>query len=160
MASGSLRMGAAAVVLVVMATAAGFAQAPAQAPAPPPRGLFGDLNKLFEAPAPMWSLPPPKSPAAAIEEFNARARDAGNSLSRLGSGTVATGRAVCPVAANGAPDCQVAAEQLCRDKGFNEGKSMDVEAAEVCSARAVLSRRTHEPGACRMENYVTRAMCR
>jgi hypothetical protein len=168
-----------ALVLVVIAPAAGFAQAsaqetaqgpvqgPAQAPAPAsgadrrpvPRGLFGDLNTLFDAPVPTWTPPPLKSPAEAIEDFNARARDAGESLSRLRSGTVATGRTRCPVAANGAPDCQAAADRMCRDKGFKDGRSVDVEAAEVCSARALLTRRTDEPGACHMENYVTRAAC-
>jgi hypothetical protein len=126
----------------------------------PPRGLFGDLGELFTPPpAAIWSPPPLKSPAQAIEEFNARAKDAGDSLSRLGRGPVVTGRAVCPVAANGAPDCEAAASRLCRDNGFRDGKSTDVESAQVCSAQAVLSRRTDEPGACRMENYVTRAMC-
>ncbi len=134
-------------------------QAPSPPPAPPPRGLFGDLDKLFEAPAPVWSPPPLKSPAEVIEDFNARANDAGAGLPELRRATVATGRAICPVSANGAPDCQAAAERLCRDKGFKDGKSMDVEAAQVCSARALLTNRTDDPGACRMENYVTRAMC-
>lgn len=171
--AGWLGAVALAMAPVALAPAAASAQAPAPAPpvesapppqaspppAPPPRGLFGDLDKLFEAPAPLWSPPPLKSPAEVIEDLNARAKDAGAGLPELRRATVATGRAICPVSANGAPDCQAAAERLCRDKGFKDGKSMDVEAAQVCSARALLTNRTSEPGACRMENYVTRAMC-
>lgn len=126
---------------------------------PAPRGLFGDFGKLFDPPPLAWPPPAIASPAEVIEGLNARARDAGQDLSRLGRGPVVTGRARCPVAANGAPDCQAAADLLCRDKGFKDGRTADVEAAQVCSPRALLSGRTDEPGACRMENYVTRAMC-
>lgn len=185
---GSVTAGLLWAAAAVLVPAAGFAQPVAPAPAPdvaplpgspeaaaPPRagsapasqgrrGLLGDLGDLFERPAawPSVEWPPApvlKSPAEAIEDFNARARNAGDSLSRLGRGPVVTGRAVCFAAANGAPDCEAAAARMCRDKGFAGGKSADVEAAQVCSARALLSRRTNEPGACHMENYVTRAVC-
>jgi hypothetical protein len=73
--------------------------------------------------------------------------------------TVVTGRAACPVTANGAPDCHAAAEQLCKAKGFKSGKSLDIETAEKCSVKAYLTGRTGKPGECRTENFVTRAVC-
>ncbi len=131
---------------------------PVAAPAPQGRtGLIGELNKLFETSNP---LPPLKSPAEVIEEWNAKARDAGEDFNnRLGKSLVVTGRVICPVSANGAPDCEPAAGQLCRDKGFKGGRGLDIDSARVCSPQAVLSGRTSEPNACRMENYVTRALC-
>jgi hypothetical protein len=70
-----------------------------------------------------------------------------------------TGRMGCPVSANGAPDCKAAADKLCQSKGHQEGKSLDTDAAEKCSAKVFLPGRKREPGDCRTENYVTRALC-
>lgn len=131
---------------------------PVAAPAPQGRtGLIGELNRLFETSNP---LPPLKSPAEVLEDWNAKARDAGEDFNnRLGKSLVVTGRVICPVSANGAPDCEPAAARLCRDKGFKGGRGLDIDSARVCSPQAVLSGRTSEPNACRMENYVTRALC-
>lgn len=92
-----------------------------------------------------------------LEDINAKTKDATESLTRVQS--VMTGRAACPVTANGAPDCVAAAEQLCKGKGFKSGKSLDIETAEKCSAKVYLSGRTGAPGECRTENFVTRAIC-
>ncbi|MDO9060097.1 MAG: hypothetical protein Q7U92_13900, partial [Bradyrhizobium sp.] len=58
-----------------------------------------------------------------------------------------------------APDCKAAADKLCQSKGHTEGKSLDTDAAEKCSAKVYLPGRKREPGDCRTENYVTRALC-
>lgn len=134
--------------------------------APPPAqeensGLFNELGKLFEKSKSM--LPTLKSPGEAIDDLNSRARDAakdaGDSLSRLKPSTMVSGRAACLVAANGAPDCKAGADRLCQSKGYNEGSSLDTDAAEKCSPKAYLPGRKREPGDCRTENYVTRALC-
>ena len=65
----------------------------------------------------------------------------------------------CPVAPNGAPDCKTAADKLCQTKGFKEGKSLDVDSAEKCSAKVYIPGYKRQPGDCRTENYVTRALC-
>ena len=52
-----------------------------------------------------------------------------------------------------------AADKLCQSKGFKEGKSLDIDTARNCSARALLSGRKPEESECRTENYVTRAVC-
>ena len=56
-------------------------------------------------------LPTLKSPSEAIDDLNTRAKDAakdaGESLSRLAKpSSMVTGRMICPVSANGAPDCK------------------------------------------------------
>jgi hypothetical protein len=133
--------------------------APAQSePAPPPDpappkenpGLINEIGKLLEKPASM--LPTLKSPRETID-------DAADALSRLAKSPGVKGRAACPVAANGAPDCKAAADKLCQSKGFKEGKSLDVDTTRNCSAKALLSGRKPEESECRTETYVTRAVC-
>jgi hypothetical protein len=135
-------------------------QAPAAAPENP--GLINEIGKLFEKSKSM--LPPLKSPGEAIDDFNARAKDAakdaGESLSNMARPSLmVTGRAACLVAANGAPDCKAGADKLCQSKGYKEGKSLDTDAAEKCSPKVFIPGRKREPGDCRTENYVTRALC-
>src|SRR6195952_1112875 len=121
-------------------------------PAPPKEnpGLINEIGKLLEKPASM--LPTLKSPKETID-------DAADALSRLTKSAGVKGRAVCPVAANGAPDCKAAADKLCQSKGFKQGKSLDVDTTRNCSAKALLSGRKPEESECRTETYVTRAVC-
>ena len=49
-----------------------------------------------------------------------------------------TGRVICPVSANGAPDCKAASDTLCQAKGFKEGKSLTSDSAETCSAKVLI----------------------
>jgi hypothetical protein len=133
------------------------------APPPPPAreenpGLINEMGKLFEKSLSVF--PTMKSPGETIDDLNARAKDAGDSLTRLAKpSSMVTGRMGCPVAANGAPDCKAGADRLCQAKGFKEGKSLDTDAAEKCSAKVYLPGYKREPGDCRTENYVTRALC-
>jgi hypothetical protein len=121
-------------------------------PAPPKEnpGLINEIGKLLEKPASL--LPTLKSPKETID-------DAAGALSRLATSPGVKGRAACPVAANGAPDCKAAADKLCQSKGFKEGKSLDVDTARNCSAKALLSGRKPDESECRTETYVTRAVC-
>jgi hypothetical protein len=126
---------------------------PGPPPDPAPKenpGLINEIGKLLEKPASM--LPTLKSPKETID-------GAADALSRLTTSPGVKGRAACPVAANGAPDCKAAADKLCQSKGFKEGKSLDVDTARNCSARALLSGRKPEESECRTETYVTRAVC-
>jgi len=122
-------------------------------PDPAPKenpGLINEIGKLLEKPASM--LPTLKSPKETID-------DAADALSRLTTSPGVKGRVACPVAANGAPDCKAAADKLCRSKGFKGGKSLDVDTARNCSAKALLSGRKPDESECRTETYVTRAVC-
>jgi hypothetical protein len=140
-------------------------QPPASSPPPAQDenpGLINEIGKLWEKSKTI--LPTLKSPQESIEDLNTRARDAskdaGESLSRLAAPSlIVTGRMGCPVSTNGAPDCKAGADKLCQSKGHKEGKSLNVDAAEKCSAKVFLPGHKREPGDCRTENYVTRAVC-
>ena len=134
-------------------------QAPAPAPPPEPTnpGLVEELGKLLKDSASGLRSTLP-SPGQALEGLNSSARDATDSLKRIAppSGqTMASGRTLCPPAANGAPDCKRGADLLCKEKGYAEGRSVDIESTQKCSAKSYFSGQ----GACRTENFVTRAVC-
>jgi len=132
------------------------------AAAPPPReenpGLINEMGKLFEKSLSIF--PTLKSPGETIDDLNTRAKDAGDTLSRLAKpASMVSGRMICPVSANGAPDCKAGADKLCQTKGFKEGKSLNTDSAETCSAKVLIPGRTRKPDDCRTDNYVTRALC-
>jgi hypothetical protein len=171
---GQLAIAATALLAVAVTTDVAWAQAAAQpapsaqgAPAQPapqqsepvalpdpaPKenpGLLNEIGRLLDHPSSM--LPTLKSPKETID-------DAAGAISRLTKSPGVKGRVVCPVAANGAPDCKAAADKLCQSKGFKEGQSLDVDTTRNCSAKALLSGRKPEESECRTENSVTRALC-
>ncbi|CAN5245709.1 hypothetical protein BH10PSE10_BH10PSE10_24420 [soil metagenome] len=131
--------------------------APPAAPERSNPGLVEELGKLLKDSASGLGSALP-SPGQALDGLNSSAKDATDSLKRmapLAGQTVATGRALCPAAANGAPDCKLGADQLCKAKGYAEGRSVDIESSQKCSAKAYFAGN----GACRTENFVTRAVC-
>ena len=143
-------------------------QAPAPNPEPVPSsppvrpespGLINEIGKWFEKS--LSTLPPMKSPHETIDDLNARAKDAGEALSRMARpASMVTGRAKCPVPASGVPDCKTASDTLCKAKGFQEGKSLSSASAESCSAKVLIPGRTRKPDDCRTDHYVTLALCR
>ncbi|MBR0957817.1 hypothetical protein [Bradyrhizobium japonicum] len=128
--------------------------APPSPPAPsaPPAGeenpgLINEMGKLFDKLPSI--LPPIKSPGQTM-----------NDLSRLAKpSTMVSGRVVCPVSSNGAPDCKQAADQLCQGKGYKEGKSLNADSAEKCSAKVLIPGRQRKPDDCRTDTFVTSALC-
>ena len=140
---------------------------PAPPPAPPKReddpGVFNEIGKMFEKSLSIF--PALKSPSETFDDLNARARDATkgatDTLSRLaGPSSIVTGRMICPVSPNGAPDCKTASDKLCQAKGFKEGKNLNTDSVEACSAKVLIPGRTRKPDDCRTDNYITRALCR
>jgi pyruvate/2-oxoglutarate dehydrogenase complex dihydrolipoamide acyltransferase (E2) component len=136
---------------------------PAAPPAPPENpGLFNEMGKAWEKS--LSILPTLKSPGETLDDLGARAKDAarnaGEGLSRLtGPSSVATGRIKCPVSANGASDCKLAADKLCQAKGLKEGKSLSTDSVEACSPKVLIPGRARKPDDCRTDNFVTRALC-
>jgi hypothetical protein len=175
--SGDFLVAALALSMLMLAAGEGWAQGapppaspgvrapdpstPPQAePAPPQQtpGLFNEMGKMFEKS--LSALPTLKSPADTIDDLNARAKDAADSLSHLTRPTnMVTGRTACLAAANGAPDCKTGADRLCQTKGFKEGKSLTTDSAETCSAKVLIPGRTRKPDDCRTDSYVTAALC-
>jgi hypothetical protein len=119
--------------------------------APPAReenpGLINELGKLWDKS--ISALPKIKSPSETLDDLSSMAKPS----------TMVTGRMVCAVSANGAPDCKVGAERLCQSKGYKDGKSLDVDAAEKCSPKAYIPGRQRQPGDCKTESYVIKALC-
>lgn len=91
-----------------------------------------------------------------IDDLNKGALD---TLIRLPSAGMVTGRAICQVASNGAPDCYAAAETLCKGKGYSSGKSLFTESAETCKPRVLIPGYKRKDGDCRIDTVVTRASC-
>ena len=122
------------------------------APSSPPAreenpGLINEMGKLFDKLPSI--LPPIKSPSETM-----------NDLSRLATpSAMVSGRMACPASSNGAPDCKQAADQLCQSKGYKEGKSLNTDAAEKCSAKVLIPGRQRKPDDCRSDTYVTSALC-
>ncbi len=141
--------------------------APSQQAAPPVEpapdttrsnpGLVEEIGKLLKDSASGLTSKLP-TPGQALDGLNSSTRDATDSLKRiapLSGQSMASGRTICPVAANGAPDCKIAADQLCKEKGYGEGRGVDIESSQKCSAKSYFTGQ----GACRTENFVTRAVC-
>ena len=121
-------------------------QGPQAAPAENP-GLINEMGKLFDKLPSI--LPPIKSPGETM-----------NDLSRLTKpSTMVSGRVACPASSNGAPDCKQAADQLCQSKGYKEGKSLNADSAEKCSAKVLIPGRQRKPDDCRTDTFVTSALC-
>lgn len=136
---------------------------PADRPPPPPPartnnpGLVDEIQKLLKTPS---SLLPSTS---LLPSFGSDSKEAPPPAPAASSAPIVpsmvSGRQVCPAAPGSGPDCQAAADILCRSKGYGGGKSLGVDATEKCSAKVLIPGRPREPGDCRTENFVTRAWC-
>lgn len=86
------------------------------------------------------------------------AKDAADAVARIPKARVITGHEKCNNAPNGAPDCLAAAVSMCKAKGFDSGKSVDMTTAEVCPPKVFLSGRNSGPE-CTTETFVSRVLC-
>jgi hypothetical protein len=86
------------------------------------------------------------------------AKDAAGAIARIPSARAVSGHEKCQLAANGAPDCVSAANIMCKAKGFESGKSVDMTTADVCPAKVYMSGRSTGPE-CTTETFVSRAFC-
>jgi uncharacterized membrane protein len=86
------------------------------------------------------------------------AKDAAGAVARIPVARAISGHEKCPVAPNGAPDCVAAASTMCKAKGFESGKSLDMTTAEVCPPKVYMSGRSTGPE-CSTETFVSRAFC-
>ncbi len=87
------------------------------------------------------------------------AQDAAGTVVALPGTRIITGRHVCPLAPNGAPDCALGVEAMCRGQGFTGGRHLDIATSQRCSTKGWLSRGTKKDSECRVETFVTRAVC-
>jgi hypothetical protein len=134
------------------------------APQPTPQpsespGLVDRMGKLLEK-----SLSVLPRPTETIGDLGTRAKDAakdaGDALSRLARpGSMVSGRIMCPLSANGMPDCKFGADKLCQGKGYKEGKSLNTDSTQTCSAKVLIPGRQRKPDDCHTDTYVTTALC-
>jgi hypothetical protein len=130
-------------------------QQPQPESAPENSGLINEMGKLIDR-----LKPSIKSPSETLDDLNARAKDAGEAISRLAKpGSMVSGRTVCPPGAAGTPDCKAGADKLCQAKGYKEGKSLNTDSAETCSAKVLIPGRQRKADDCRIETFVTTALC-
>lgn len=111
---------------------------------------FGDARKKFENFG--------HEAGVAAKSTAAGAKDAADAVARIPQARVVTGHEKCRNAPNGAPDCVAAANTICKAKGFDSGKSMDMTTALVCPPKVLLSGHSSGPE-CRDETFVSRALC-
>ena len=104
--------------------------------------------------------PAPAAPAPVAPPVAAPAAPAAPPADSAVVPSMVSGRVQCPTASDGAADCKAGADQLCRSKGFREGKSLTTDSAEACSAKALIPGRQREPSDCHTNYFVTRAICR
>lgn len=86
------------------------------------------------------------------------AKDAAGAVARIPNVRTVSGHEKCQVAPNGAPDCIAAANAICKTKGFDSGRSLDMTTAEICPPKVWMAGRSTGPE-CRTETFVSRAVC-
>jgi hypothetical protein len=87
------------------------------------------------------------------------ARNAAAGVSKLPNTGITGGNERCTIAPNGAPDCRIAAETLCKANGYASGNSVDFVTVETCPPPWRTSRRSAPEGVCTKEHFVTKALC-
>jgi len=137
-------------------------------PAAEPRGLFGNIGRWFDDQTSTLGSHF-RGARSGVENFGHEAgiaakttvegaKDAAGAVTRIPTARVVSGHEKCTIAPNGAPDCVVAANAICKTKGFESGKSVDMTTAEVCSAQVYIAGRSSGEG-CHTETFVSRALC-
>jgi hypothetical protein len=100
-----------------------------------------------------------KKAAETASDVAKGAAEAAGAVGRLGTSRVVKGQALCAIAPNGAPDCRIAAESICKAAGFSTGSSVDYVTSEKCPTQTYIAGRRPAPGECTTEHTVTRALC-
>lgn len=141
---------------------------PAEAAPPKKQGFFDALEKWWDKSAADFKASVDKSQEdwrklnerneKAAKDAAAAAKEAADAFSKLSNTRIVEGREICTIAPNGSPDCNRAAEKICKAKGFALGKSADIQTNRKCSARAWLSGSPSE-SACTTETIVVKAAC-
>jgi hypothetical protein len=154
---------------LVLISAMAIAQdQPAPAQKPPSEGFFATINRWFEQQTANVNSSF-KDARKKVEGFSSAAgdaakttvdgaKDAAGAVARISATRAVSGHEKCELAPNGAPDCLAAANIMCKGKGFDSGKSLDMTTAEVCPVKVYMSGRSTGPE-CTTETFVSRALC-
>lgn len=155
-------------VLICVAAQAFAQDTPPPAPKPQSEGFFSSVSRWFSQQSSNVSNSLKDAgqkvqnigdeAGAAAKTTVESAKDAAGAVARIPVARPVSGHEKCQVASNGAPDCIAAANTMCKAKGFDSGKSLDMTTAEVCPAKVWMAGRTTGPE-CRTETFVSRALC-
>jgi hypothetical protein len=85
--------------------------------------------------------------------------DAAGTIARLPVTNIVKGFERCVEAPNGAPDCEAASVSLCKTKGFERGRSLDITSSYKCPAQLWREGRQPNDAECRNEAHVSQAVC-
>jgi hypothetical protein len=96
----------------------------------------------------------------ALKDAAQATKDAATAVVKLPISRVFEFHDRCPVAGNGAPDCQTTATNACRTKGFDSGQPLDISTSQECPPRVMLSGRPPVEGECKDVTVILRAVCR
>ena len=95
----------------------------------------------------------------AAKKTGTAVKDAADAVTKLPTTRVLAGHQKCTVSANGAPDCDDAADRLCKRRGFASGQTVDITSARECPLQVTLGQREARIGECKNVTFVSRAMC-
>ena len=146
--------------------------APNQATASPSgpndkRGFLNDFGQWWNDSIANFSAKM-KEQQAKLDEFSKQqsdaAKDATQAMKNAAGAMFSTSKIieiqqVCPVAGNGAPDCASAATNVCKAKGFGDGRPMDIRTAERCKASLWVSGQNPTTADCPVETVLLRVAC-
>jgi hypothetical protein len=142
--------------------------APAPQPPPPPAadgGPFAAIGRAIDQSIVDLGLGF-KGARERVDDVAGRAgnaaKDAAGAVKGLRKPGVVAGRELCLPAPNGAPNCVAATLVMCRANGFANGSSIDIQTEEICPTPppSLTTQRPPDENDCRLESYVTRALCR
>ena len=123
-------------ILLTAALALAQEGANSNAPSAEKPGFFGAIVRWFDDQTSKFGSNL-KGARSSVENFGHEAgiaakttvegaKDAAGAVTRIPIARVVTGHEKCTIAPNGAPDCVVAANAICKTKGFASGKSLSL----------------------------------
>jgi len=127
------------------------------------RGFFKDLGKWWDDSIANFNAKV-KEQQAKLDEFNRQQTEAAKDATKAMKDAFTPSKVIelqerCPVAGNGAPDCATAATNVCKAKGFSDGRPVDTRIAERCKASLWVSGQTPTAADCATETVLLRVSC-
>ena len=147
------------------AGAAGASPQSASLPTAPEekRGFLNDLGKWWDNSIADFNAKM-KEQQAKLDEFNRQQSEAAKDATKAMKDAFTPSKVIeiqerCPVAGNGAPDCATAATNVCKAKGFSDGRPVDTRIAERCKASLWVSGQAPTAADCATETVLLRVSC-
>ena len=146
--------------------AAGQASAQPAAPPEEKRGFLNGIGQWWDESVANFNAKL-KEQQAKLDEFNKQqskaAKDATQAMKNAADAMFTPSKVIeiqerCPIAGNGAPDCATAATNVCKAKGFSDGRPVDIRIAERCKASLWVSGQAPTAADCAVETVLLRVV--